>query len=112
MGSGVMVSKFWTQIPRGSPLDNNQSNILGWVDGLKREEPLLITIRSLNGLYTAITEAAYIQATHRHNPVNVSISACELWPTKPINWVSAILKSYDTTKSDEIEIDTDFSALC
>lgn len=101
MGFGVVVSKFRTQIPRGSSLDNKQSNILGWVDGLKREEPLLITIRSLNELYTAITKAAYSQAMHKHNPVNVPISACELWPTKPlIKGASAILKSYDIAKQD------------
>lgn len=83
MDFGVMMSKFWTKIPRCFSLDNKKNGIWGWVDGLEREEPLLI--RSLSGLSTATAKAACIQAMHKHNPINVPISASELWLTKLIN---------------------------
>ncbi|XP_052631213.1 uncharacterized protein LOC128136111 [Harpia harpyja] len=85
----------------------------GGIDVLERGEPLLIPIKSLNELSTAITKAACIQAMHECGPLNVPISAVvDPDMLKPlIKGAPAMLKPYLIAKRDEIRRDADFNAL-
>lgn len=70
-----------------------------WAGGihiLERRKPLLIPIRSLNGISKAVSKAACIQVMHKRGTVDVPISATVDYNIlKPlIKGASAALKPY------------------
>ncbi|KAM9591119.1 uncharacterized protein ACIBXB_006056 [Morphnus guianensis] len=112
-GPGVFLNAGPTPPDNPHSITSRVAYWAGGIDVLERGEPLLIPIKSLNELSTAITKAACIQAMHERSPLNVPISAIvDPDVLKPlIKGAPAMLKPYLIAKRDEIRRHTDFNAL-